>query len=99
MPNELKRVSREEYEAFIATFPAGRLRGSLVTICEPAENWIIDDMRPSTHPVGSLDRTIDKRVAKVNYEWLGPNGVIDEKSTGEFWKYYIRADSAAADKG
>ena len=89
--NKFKKVTREEYFAFIRDYP-NKLVFDCTGICEP--------------PMGSYNDFTDGKkwpesiVAKEMRDWMGPNGEIDNSNPGKFWCYYIRvAESERRMKG
>ena len=93
----MKQVSKAEFDAFTSGY-GKPLRRSVIRICEPAELWVHDDSIQSSYAAASIDKEVDTRVAKIVYDWLGPNGEVDHEEPGKFYRYYVKAQAGEGAK-
>lgn len=77
---QFKEVSRDEYLAFIRTWP-NKLEFDCTGICEPPLGSYNDFSGGKVWP--------ESMVAKEVRDWMGPGGETDNSMPGKFWRYYV----------
>lgn len=87
----MEKVSKEEFQDFLKSYPNELTRGT-TNICEPPFTSYIDKSLPSDAEVGSSTYFFDREVARVEMDWVGPNGELDDIEDGRFWVYKINTN-------
>ena len=77
---EYKKVTREDYLAFVSNYP-NELEFDCTGICEPPMGSYNDFTGGLVWP--------ESIVAKEFREWLTPNGEHDRSWPGKYWTYYV----------
>lgn len=75
-----KRVTMEEFQSFIRSYP-NKLERDVCAIGQPPVETYNDFTTGKVWP--------ESVVAKIVREWTGANGEMDENNPGAYWEYYI----------
>lgn len=90
-----RQVTKDEFDAALKAYPAGKLQQHVVRICDPHLICYLDWSLPSVHAQGTGERWDDCIVASISADWIGPNGELDKEDHRRFWKFFLHTRSDA----